>query len=340
MGKKISAIPSVERQFNLCAFLLREHEPVSLRTIINEVEGYSPGKDYDSNRKMFQRDRKELEELGVKVRNEKVYDPISGRTTDGYTIDEEDFYLPKINFTVGEIAALGELAGQTAAAESAFPEVEWALMKLTGSPGDSPGGGNILMQFEQGGRRVDQKKLDTVRRAVTARKTLEIKYRSVNSGRTSRRKVDPYGMFLRSGLWYLYAFCHLRREERTFRLDRLELAGKQGTESGPDFELPGDFSMAESIGRRAPWEFGGDPVTEVELRFSPDVYWRVRNLWGGLDSVECHDSSASMRIRSINDSALLQWILEYGNDVEIVSPPALRKKMVSILGKILQNSRV
>lgn len=38
----------------------------------------------------------------------------------------------------------------------------------------------------------------------------------------SRREFDPYGLGFRGGHWYAVGHCHLRRDLRSFRLDRIE----------------------------------------------------------------------------------------------------------------------
>ena len=43
--------------------------------------------------------------------------------------------------------------------------------------------------------------------------------------------VDPYAVFAAEGEWYLTAWCHLRGDERVFRMDRITRAER--TPSGP-----------------------------------------------------------------------------------------------------------
>lgn len=40
-------------------------------------------------------------------------------------------------------------------------------------------------------------------------------------GDESARQVDPYGIVVHLGRWYLHGYCHLRQEPRTFRIDRI-----------------------------------------------------------------------------------------------------------------------
>lgn len=48
-----------------------------------------------------------------------------------------------------------------------------------------------------------------------------IRYRSGRADGESEREVDPYGVVYRTGRWYCVGYCHLRREPRVFRLDRI-----------------------------------------------------------------------------------------------------------------------
>lgn len=56
--------------------------------------------------------------------------------------------------------------------------------------------------------------------AVQQQKQVQLHYCAWNQDETVRL-VDPYGVVYRAGYWYLPAYCHLRAELRTFRLDRV-----------------------------------------------------------------------------------------------------------------------
>ena len=48
-----------------------------------------------------------------------------------------------------------------------------------------------------------------------------IKYRAGRPDSESEREIDPYGVVYRTGKWYCVGYCHLRKEPRVFRLDRV-----------------------------------------------------------------------------------------------------------------------
>jgi predicted DNA-binding transcriptional regulator YafY len=47
-----------------------------------------------------------------------------------------------------------------------------------------------------------------------------IRYGSSEGNQTSR-DIDPYGVLFHGGRWYVHGWCHLRKDSRTFRIDRI-----------------------------------------------------------------------------------------------------------------------
>ena len=73
--------------------------------------------------------------------------------------------------------------------------------------------------------------------AVAQRQRVHLRYQSWQ-GNETERDFDPYGIVVNEGYWYVSGYCHLRRELRTFRLDRL-IALETGDGS---FERPEDYN--------------------------------------------------------------------------------------------------
>ncbi len=62
-------------------------------------------------------------------------------------------------------------------------------------------------------------------------------------GDTMQRRFDPYGLVFRTGYWYVGGYCHLRRDLRSFRLDRLsDIVGV-----GEHFVRPVGFDAARHL---------------------------------------------------------------------------------------------
>jgi predicted DNA-binding transcriptional regulator YafY len=78
--------------------------------------------------------------------------------------------------------------------------------------------------------------------SVQAGRRLRLHYRSARSEITARA-FDPYGVVYHEGLWYAIGYCHLRQEQRLFRLDRI-LSVEPLNET---FSLPEDFSALSAV---------------------------------------------------------------------------------------------
>src|SRR5262249_36578522 len=71
---------------------------------------------------------------------------------------------------------------------------------------------------------------------------LRLRYRSTRS-EVTERAFDPYGVVYHDGLWYTIGHCHLRQEQRLFRLDRI-LSVESLHET---FPAPEDFSALSAV---------------------------------------------------------------------------------------------
>ena len=127
------------RQLSLISFLMANRRPVSALEIKQEVEGYSSMNE-DAFARRFYADRAELESLGIAL---KVDKPSEGfLESELYALPPENYYLPAIEFTDAELAALRTalalLDGQFAYAEPlrlALQQVSWGRKSpLSGTP--------------------------------------------------------------------------------------------------------------------------------------------------------------------------------------------------------------
>ncbi|HEY77206.1 MAG TPA: WYL domain-containing protein [Thermoflexia bacterium] len=58
--------------------------------------------------------------------------------------------------------------------------------------------------------------------AIAAGKTVEIEYYTAGRDHVTRRRVDPLRLEWRGEVAYLIAYCHLRGDQRVFRVDRIQ----------------------------------------------------------------------------------------------------------------------
>jgi len=92
----------LERLVNLTATLLETRRPLSLDELSERVEPRYP-EELGSRRRQFERDKETLRELGIPIRVESV-DGFGSEQA--YRIHPDDYYLPELELTEAELAAL------------------------------------------------------------------------------------------------------------------------------------------------------------------------------------------------------------------------------------------
>jgi predicted DNA-binding transcriptional regulator YafY len=144
----------------------------------------------------------------------------------GYTLDRS-MSLPPLNFTPGEAAAVAVALGRnehvlfardarsalhkimSAMPERALEEAcaTAAKVRLLVQPAPDP----------------DAAIAETIWRAVRENRTLRIRYTDIG-GLQTEREVEPLHIVVGPNGSYLTAWCHLREDDRVFRLDRITRA--------------------------------------------------------------------------------------------------------------------
>lgn len=162
-----------------------------------------------------------LEELGVPISTER------GRHG-GYQL-MAGFKLPPMMFTddealalaLGLLAARGlGLADAAPAVASAQAKLERVMPKLLQQRVRAVDE-TIALELPRAQAGGDSVALVTLSAAAQTRQRVHLRYRAPDNASTAR-DFDPYGLAWRGGRWYVVGHCHLRRDVRSFRIDRVE----------------------------------------------------------------------------------------------------------------------
>jgi len=151
--------------------------------------------------------------------------PLEGETGVGYVL-RKGFDIPPIMFTKDEIEALVIAAriSKTCSGPRLARSTQMALDKIEAVLPD-----NLKAQLTKPRLFTPYELctdntailLDEIREAINARVVIEIEYTSLKQ-QTSTREVKPLGLFFWGKLWTLAAWCELRNEYRTFRVDLIQ----------------------------------------------------------------------------------------------------------------------
>lgn len=168
------------------------------------------------------RDVRALEETGV---------PIIGEAGQGYSL-VEGYRLPPVMFTKQEALAfvVAEKLLEKSMDEENSRFYKEALYKIKAilKSEEKDLVGRVDAQIQVIGsnsiptQKQKSKNFQKVLEGISERKVLFGKYTTFVPQQSSERKLEPIGIYHHYSHWYLIAYCRLRKDYRTFRVDRFD----------------------------------------------------------------------------------------------------------------------
>jgi proteasome accessory factor BC len=313
------------RQLSLISYLMAERRPVTAPEIRRDVEGYSVMNE-DAFARRFYADRSELDALGIVLAVEKPADGLVEQ--ENYSLPPENFHLPPIEFTDGELAglrtALQLLDGEFAYAEPlrlALQQISWGRP----SPLSAPEQHTVALGItgSAGGHEVSLR-LAKIETAIFRRKTILFDYYTMERDEVGARRVDPYQLLYQGGQFYVVGRSHERDAIRVFRLSRIR--GKVGyaTKAEHDFQRPAEFDP-RAYANRIKWQFG-TAVGTAEVWISGRIAWQIERHFGRYGEIEASSDDGEDRIfrtSYANARQLIAWVLGLGEHARVSGPREL-----------------
>lgn len=305
-------VDRIERLTNLLALLLETAEPLSLVQIAYELDGQYPDGDR-ARRAAFERDKAALRDIGVPIETEIVGGDHAGQTR--YRVDRRAYELDDLDLAPDEMRAL-----QVAVAAVRTDAGRDALWKLGGSLGDERPPVSAVIP--------ERPELPVIRRAVAARAPIGFVYRG------EQRTLEPWGLLLRGGFWYVIGHDQVRGELRTFRVDRFE-----GGAAGISVGSPGSFERPATFDPRAAFPAdpkqigdGSDERDDALVRIDAIRAAAVERELGPDRVVERRDDgSVVVAVPTSNLAAFRSWTLGLLDHAVVESPAEVRQHVIDWL---------
>lgn len=238
------------------------------------------------------------------------------------------FKLPPLMFTEEETLAmtLGLLAVRRLGLTVAAPAVEGALAKIE----------RVLPQTLQERVRAVQETLSLtfpphsistsgemlldLCSAAQLERRVFLRYQTWD-GKESEREADIYGLVYRGGFWYATGYCHLRKDLRIFRLDRISFVETRNA----TFTRPLDFDCVEHVMHALSTT---PPTWPVEVLLETTLEEAQHYIMPATASLEATPRGVMMRCSVGN----LDWVAEtlltrMDWPFVIIQPPELREKL-------------
>jgi len=245
----------------------------------------------------------------------------------GFYYSKSNFSLPSVRITEGELIALflAERVLQQYKGTPYEKELKSAYGKLTANlPED------VSIDFQEIDRmfsfqmnQTSPFEVETFNRlaeAVLKRRQIKMIYHSFSSDETRERIIDPYHLGNIKGNWYLFGFCHLRKEVRMFsptRIQKIEFTGRT-------FRLPSEFSSAAYLGSSFSVVKGAGKY-KIRLKFKKAVSGYIaERTWHESQQVKKNrDGSCTLSLTLNSLDEIEHWIMSWNEMVKVLAPKEL-----------------
>src|SRR5512134_2890783 len=175
---------------------------------------------FEVSKRTIYRDMSALNQMGI---------PLTALPGEGFEL-VEGYYLPPLMFTEQEAVALllGSRLLTQQSAGSLTRSADLALAKIkVALPDDvrtrSEALANIVSFITPRAKfDLDDPQLLLIQNAIQGKRVLHLRYRGYQKEDVTERDVEPHQLFYADGVWYLEAYCRMRKGIRDFRLSRMQ----------------------------------------------------------------------------------------------------------------------
>ena len=269
------------------------------------------------------------------------------RDAGGYRYEKDSapagsqFELPGLWFNASEIHALLTMQHLLATLDQGGllgPHIQPLMARLNGLLGSADNAGEEIRKrvriIGAGARRMQLHHFEKVGSALLQRKRLLITYRARSKNEVTEREISPQRLVHYRENWYLDAWCHLRRELRSFAVDSIIKADLLRTNTKPVSEKTLDDILGTGYGI-----FSGKKVQWAKLKFNAErARWVSQEQWHPKQKSKMEvDGSYLLEIPYSDDRELIMDILRHGAAVDVLGPAKLRERIIEQVQKMQQH---
>ena len=174
-------------------------------------------------------------------------------------------------------------------------------------------------------REVPSRFFELVGLALTQRHRLKVSYFTRSRNEDSERILSPQRLVHHRNTWYMDAWCHSSKALKRFALDSVRAAQILDTPAKEVALATVEKTMDEGYGI-----YAGAKLRWATLVFTPQsAIWVAPEQWHpDQKSRTLPDGSLELKVPYTHDAELLMDIQRHGADVRVVSPMALREKLL------------
>jgi predicted DNA-binding transcriptional regulator YafY len=278
----------------------------------------------------------------AKLRDRLNIPVVFDRDLGGYHLDNTDTRqeLPGLWFSQDEILALLTIQNMIEQLEPGLlgpklkPLQQRLDVMLNGQGLTSDTMSQRVLLVQAGKRRLKLKCFEHIAKATLERKQIKINHFNRQSGKSLSRTISPQQLVHYRDNWYVDAWCHLRKEVRSFAIDAISESEQLDADAKDLDSEQLRVSMKSGYGI-----FGGEATSFAKLKFSPErARWVQHEVWHPAQSGKLNDDgSYILEFPYSDERELIGDLLKHGAEVEVISPQTLRQNVSQEIRKSLRN---
>lgn len=168
--------------------------------------------------------------------------------------------------------------------------------------------------------------------AIEGRRVLQLLYHPRDQS-PAERVVNPYAVHRYNGSLYLIGYCHMRKDIRTFIVDRMQKI-KQTEES---FPAPVGFSLENYL--RHSFGMFREELVRVEVRFHTSLtrYLLERRWHPSQKNKKLKGGSLELAFEVAGTKEIKTWIMGFGSLAKVIEPASFVKEIKDDPGRALKS---
>jgi len=171
--------------------------------------------------------------------------------------------------------------------------------------------------------------LQSILKAISSSSVIEINYTSLEKNESTKRKVEPVGIYYMGSHWYLIAWCQLRNDYRNFRTDKIKqlaFTSETNSKTHPPLQSFMNQMAAEK------------ELIKVIIDVEPGIvkYLGEQKYYNGFLKEEKIDDQVRMTFLTGSLMGFSRWFMFYGDHAKIIEPLELNDMVAEIAENILK----
>lgn len=197
-----------------------------------------------------------------------------------------------------------------------YPETESVVEKL-GSIFKGNTGDWIKIDFSPWGADPNSNnRFSDIKTAILQTKIIEIEYINSHNIR-SMRTIEPMQLEFKYQAWYLYGYCMLRKDYRTFRISRIKKVKITDKMFDRNQIHITENTQNEIIHRESPY-------VHLKLQFTKEALFRLYDDYDVDIIKENGDGTYGIEVNYPDDDWLIGYLLSFGSYVKVLEPDRIK----------------